>query len=137
MKKYTLFIIIFSSVMLSSCNRQNKINILGDWELLSRPSGYDNINYRWSFEEDDVHVMATDAKENQGITGEIDTCASGSYTIKNGVLTLALPELPCRGSSYTGDWEIQTLNETGMTLKRETDSGTQWYEFQKGFLQLD
>ncbi|MBL57885.1 MAG: hypothetical protein CMP61_11935 [Flavobacteriales bacterium] len=135
MKKYTLLIIVFSAVMLSSCNRQNKINIQGDWELLSRP--YSHVNYRWSFEEDEVHVMATDAKENQGMTGEIDTCASGSYTIKNGILTLALPGVPCRGSSYTGDWEINTLNETGMTLKRETDSGTQWYEFQKGFIQLD
>ena len=137
MKKYTLFIIIFSTVMLYSCNRQNKINIIGDWELLSRPAGYDDLNYRWSFDDDIVYIMATDAQENEAQTGEIDTCASGSYTIKNGVLTLALPARPCRGSSYTGDWEINTLNETGMTLKRETDSGTQWYEFQKGFLQLD
>ncbi len=44
---------------------------------------------------------------------------------------MALKEAPCRGSVFNGDWDIQGLTEEYMTLRRETSSGTQWYEFTK------
>ena len=81
--------------------------------------------------------MATDGNTNEILSGEIDTCSSGSYILKNGVLTLGLPNNACRGSVYNGDWDIQALNENVMALRRETNSGTQWYEFQKGYIKTE
>lgn len=115
--------------IVSSCNKQNKEYLLGDWDLISKPA--EELDYVWSFTETKVAVMATDADENDSLTGALDTCAYGAYILKNGVLTLALPENPCRGSVYNGDWDIQKLSDEFMTLRRETNSGTQWYEFKK------
>ncbi len=116
-------------VIVSSCNKQNKEYLLGDWNLVSKPA--EDVDYIWSFTDTKVAVMASDADENDEPTGELDTCAYGAYILKNGVLTLALPEEPCRGSVYNGDWDIQSLSKEFMSLRRETESGTQWYEFQK------
>ncbi len=135
MKNYAYLLLLLFCLTLSSCNQENKEYILGEWELLTKPDS--DLTYRWSFTEDKVYIMATDANTNESLTGEIDTCASGSYLLKNGVLTLGLPERPCRGSVYNGDWDIQALNENVMALRRETNSGTQWYEFQKGFIKLE
>lgn len=134
MKNY-LFIVLITvvgSLIFSSCNKQNKEYLLGEWELLTKPSGYsDTIEYKWYFNESKVYIMATDGKENEIQTGEIDTCAYGAYVLKNAVLTLALSVHPCKGSVYAGDWDIQGLTASYMTIRRETDSGTQWYEFKK------
>ena len=127
MKKYTRPILLLFFVLLISCNKKNQDYLLGDWELLTKPNA--DLTYKWYFTEDKVYVMATDADERGG--EKIDTCASGSYILKNGILTLGLPERPCRGSVYNGDWDIQSLNENVMALRRETKNGTEWYEFQK------
>lgn len=129
MKKLGFLPLLFVLVSLISCNKQNNEYLLGDWDLVSKPSN--DIQYIWSFTQSSVAVMASDANENDAITGELDTCAFGAYILKNGVLTLALPEHPCRGSVYNGDWDIQNLTEDFMTLRREAGSGTQWYEFKK------
>jgi hypothetical protein len=129
MKKLTCLTIFLVSVFLFSCNKQNQDFLLGEWELLTKPDN--DLMYKWFFTTDKVYVMATDANENEGFTGEIDTCSSGSYILKNGILTLGLPERPCRGSAYNGDWDIQALNENVMALRRETKNGTEWYEFLK------
>lgn len=121
-------IIFLFAITLVSCNQQNREFILGEWTLLSKP--VDGVVYKWIFTEDNVYVLATDANENEGFTGELDTCASGAYILKNGVLTLAVEENPCRGSIFAGDWDIQSLDENFMTLRNE-DSGSVWYEFEK------
>ena len=135
MKNYAYLSLFLFCIALSSCNKENREYILGEWELLTKPDS--DLTYRWSFTEDIVYIMATDANTNESLTGEIDTCSSGSYLLKNGVLTLGLPERSCRGSVYNGDWDIQALNENVMALRRETNNGTQWYEFQKGFIKLE
>jgi hypothetical protein len=129
MKKYTYLTFLLVSVLLMSCNKKNQNYLIGEWELLTKPDSI--ITYKWIFTDDKVYVMATDANENEEPTGEIDTCSSGSYILKNGILTLGLPERPCKGSVYNGDWDIQALNENVMALRRETKNGTEWYEFQK------
>lgn len=116
-------------MLFTSCNKQNQEYLLGEWNLLSKP--VQDVDYKWYFNESKVYITATDANENDAQTGEMDTCAYGAYVLKNGVLTLALPSGPCRGSVYTGDWDIQGLTETFMTIRRETENGTQWYEFEK------
>jgi hypothetical protein len=129
MKKYTYLILLLVFVLLMSCNKKNQDYLLGDWELLTKPNA--DLTYKWFFTDEKVYVMATDANENEGSTGELDTCSSGNYILKNGILTLGLPERPCRGSVYNGDWDIQALSENTMALRRETKNGTEWYEFQK------
>lgn len=130
MKKYfhISLVAIACSLLLVSCNKQNREYLLGEWELLSKP--YEGNEYRWYFSESKVYVMATDANEGL-LDGSLDTCAFGAYVLKNGVLTLALPEVTCAGSVYHGDWDIQGLTESYMTIRRETDNGTLWYEFAK------
>ena len=135
MKKYLYLSLLLFSVALSSCNKQNQQYLLGEWELLTKP--YPDLTYRWYFTEEKVYIMATDGNTNEILSGEIDTCSSGSYILKNGVLTLGLPNNACRGSVYNGDWDIQALNENVMALRRETNSGTQWYEFQKGYIKTE
>lgn len=131
MKKYIFIVIItvVGSIIFSSCNKQNNEYLLGEWELLTKPR--EDVEYKWYFNESKAYIMATDGKDNEEHTGEIDTCAYGAYVLKNGVLTLALPENPCRESVYAGDWDIQGLTASYMTIRRETDNGTQWYEFKK------
>lgn len=131
MKKYLYLslITVFGSILLGSCNKQNQEYLFGEWDLISKPS--EGIEYKWFFDESKVYIMATDANENDGFTGELDTCAYGAYVLKNSVLSIALPEVACRGSVYAGDWDIQGLTESYMTIRRETDNGSQWYEFKK------
>lgn len=121
-------IIFLFSITLMSCDQQNKEFILGEWNLLSKP--FEGVVYKWVFTEDRVYILATDADENGGFTGELDTCSSGAYILKNGVLTLAVEEGPCRGTIFAGDWDIQSLDNNYMTLRNE-DSGSVWYEFEK------
>jgi len=131
MKKIVLplaFLAIISFVF-SSCNKQNQEYLLGEWNLLTKP--LEDVDYKWYFTESKVYVMATDADENAGFTGELDTCAFGAYVLKNGVLTMALPVGPCRFTTYAGDWNVQGLSKEFMTLRLETNNGTIWYEFQK------
>lgn len=129
MKKLSFLPILFVLITIVSCKKQNKEYLIGDWDLVSKP--IEDVSYVWSFTETKVTVMATDANENDGPQGDLDTCAHGSYILKNGVLTLALPEQPCRGTVYNGDWDIQSLTSEFLTIRRETGTGTQWYEFQK------
>ena len=129
MKKFKYLFLLIVSFVSFSCNKENQSFILGEWDLLTKPDP--NLTFRWFFTEDKVYTMATDAIENQVFTGDLDTCASGAYILKNGIITLGLPERPCRGSVYNGDWDIQALNENVMALRRESKNGTQWYEFRK------
>ena len=131
MKKYLFISLIafLGSLILSSCNKQNKEYLLGEWELLTKPRA--EVEYKWYFNETKAYIMATDGKENEEHTGEIDTCSYGAYVLKNGVLTLALPLYPCRESVYAGDWDIQGLTNSYMTIRMETENGTHWYEFKK------
>lgn len=128
-KNIALILSLIVMTVFTACNKQKKEHLLGEWDLLSKP--VEEVTYRWYFTDSKVYIMATDGDENGGFTGDLDTCAYGAYVLKNGVLTLALPEYPCRGSVYHGDWDIQGLDDSYMTIRRETESGTQWYEFQK------
>lgn len=123
------FALIISSVVFVSCNKQNEEQLKGTWNLLSKP--VENVVYKWKFTDSRVFVMATDANENEGLTGDLDTCSFGAYVLKNGVLTLALEVRACRGSTYAGDWDVQTLNAEFLTIRNETSNGTIWYEFEK------
>ena len=130
MKKLSILLIFVVLISLvTSCNKQNKEYLLGDWDLISKPN--EDVHYVWSFTETKVAVMATDADENSIATGELDTCAYGSYILKNGVLTMALPAVACRGSVFSGDWDVQNLTDQYMTIRLETASGSHWYEFKK------
>ena len=127
---FKIFLPLIALILIfNSCKKQNQEYLLGEWNLISKP--VEELEYKWYFNSSKVYVMATDGNENEAATGELDTCSFGAYILKNGVLTMALKEAPCRGSVFNGDWDIQGLTEEYMTLRRETSSGTQWYEFTK------
>jgi hypothetical protein len=131
MKKYAqkILILVFISTLLVSCNKQNKEHLLGEWILLTKP--VEEFDYHWYFKDDKVYIMATDGNDNEIPTGELDTCNSGPYVLKNGVLSIALTEEYCRQMVYAGDWDIQVISESFLTIRRQTESGSQWYEFEK------
>ncbi len=131
MKKYiyTIFISISISILFVSCNKQNKEYLLGEWVLITKP--VEELDYHWSFKESKVYIMATDGNDNEAPTGELDTCNYGPYVLKNGVLSIALTEEYCRQMVYAGDWDIHLISESYLTIRRETENGSQWYEFEK------
>jgi len=131
MKKYahTLLILVFISIMIVSCNKQNKEYLLGEWILLTKP--VEELDYHWFFKNDKVYIMATDGNDNESPTGDLDTCNYGPYVLKNGVLSIALTDKYCRQMVYSGDWDVQVISESYLTIRRETDNGSQWYEFEK------
>lgn len=131
MKKYAqkILILVFISTMLVSCNKQNKEYLLGEWILLTKP--VKELDYHWYFKESKVYIIATDGNDNEIPTGELDTCNYGPYVLKNGVLSIALTEEYCRQMVYAGDWDIQVISESFLTIRRETENGSQWYEFEK------
>jgi hypothetical protein len=129
MKIFPYFSILLILLTLLSCNKKNQDYLFGEWDLLTKPNP--DLDYKWHFTEDKVYILATDANENESSIGELDTCSYGSYILKNGIITIALPERPCRGSVFNGDWDIQVLNENVMALRRETRNGPNWYEFKK------
>lgn len=127
---FKIFLPLIALILIfNSCKKQNQEYLLGEWNLISKP--VEELDYKWSFTSSKVYVMATDGNENESATGDLDTCSFGAYILKNGVLNMGLKEAPCRGSVFNGDWDIQGLTEQHMTLRRETSSGTQWYEFSK------
>ena len=127
---FKIFLPLIALVLIfNSCKKQNQEYLLGEWNLISNPNPA--IEYKWYFTSSKVYVMATDGNDNEPQTGELDTCSFGAYILKNGVLTMALKETYCLGYVFNGDWDIQGLTEEYMTLRRETSSGTQWYEFSK------
>ena len=127
---FKIFLPLIALVLIfNSCKKQNQEYLLGEWNLISNPNP--DIEYKWYFTSSKVYVMATDGNDKEPHTGELDTCSFGAYILKNGVLTMALKETYCRGYVFNGDWDIQGLTEEYMTLRRETSSGTQWYEFSK------
>ncbi len=135
MKKhiYITLITIFSSIVLVSCSKQNKAYLRGEWILMTKP--VPDLDYRWYFKETKVYIMATDGNDNKGATGELDTCNSGPYVLKNGVLSIALEEGYCRDMSYAGDWDIIVISESFLTIRRETKNGSQTYEFEKAVIE--
>ena len=131
MKKYiyTIFISISISILFVSCNKQNKEYLLGEWILITKP--VPKLDYHWYFKDSKVYIMATDGNDNGGLTGELDTCNHGPYVLKNGVLSIGLTEEYCRQMVYAGDWDVQAISQSYLTIRRETESGSQWYEFEK------
>ena len=131
MKKYIYItlITVFSSIVLISCNKQNKEHLLGEWILITRPVA--DVDYRWYFKESKVYIMATDGNDNEPVTGDLDTCSFGPYVLKNGVLSIALEQGYCRESIYEGDWDIQVITQSYLTIRLQTDNGSHWYEFEK------
>jgi len=131
MKKYIhiTLITVFSSIVLISCNKQNKEYLLGEWILITKPVS--DLDYRWFFKDSKVYIMATDGNDNEAPSGDLDTCDFGPYVIKNGVLTIALDPGYCRQMLYSGDWDIQLITESYLTIRQETDNGPEWYEFEK------
>lgn len=112
-----------------SCSKQNKEYLLGEWILITKP--VEDLDYHWYFKENKVYVMATDGNDNEARTGELDTCNYGPYVLKNGVLSIALTEKYCRQMVYVGDWDVQEISDSHLSIRRETESGSQWYEFEK------
>lgn len=129
MKKllYILLPVFISLVTLTSCDKQNEQDLIGEWELLSKPN--ENYSYKWIFNGSKVTLMATDVHEPYD--GEFDTCVIGNYILKNGVLTVASANNYCSYMTYVGDWDIQKLDVEFLTMRHETNTGTLWYEFQK------
>jgi len=125
----TTLIIIFFSLALISCSKQNKEYLLGEWILITKP--VEDLDYHWYFKESKVYIMATDGNDNEARTGELDTCNYGPYVLKNGVLSIALTEKYCRQMVYVGDWDVQEISDSHLSIRRETESGSQWYEFEK------
>ena len=133
MRKFIHIILIgvFSVFLVISCSKQNKKYLLGEWILISKPAEHEHLDYKWYFKDTKVYIMATDGNDNEPIIGEIDTCNFGPYVLKNGILTIALTEEYCRQMVYAGDWSIEAISESFLTIRRETSSGSQWYEFEK------
>lgn len=131
MKKYTYtaLITIFISILLISCNKKNKEYLLGEWILITKP--VEDLDYHWYFKESKVYIMATDGNDNEVPTGDLDTCNYGPYVMKNGVLSIALTADYCQQMVYAGDWDVQLISESYLTIRRETENGSQWYEFEK------
>ena len=122
-------ITVFFSMVLISCKKQNKEYLLGEWILITKP--IEELDYHWSFKESKVYIMATDGNDNEISTGDLDTCNSGPYVLKNGVLSIALTNQYCRQMVYAGDWDVQEISDSYLAIRRETESGSQWYEFEK------
>ena len=122
-------ITVFFSMVLISCKKQNKEYLLGEWILITKP--LQELDYHWSFKESKVYIMATDGNDNEIPTGDLDTCNSGPYVLKNGVLSIALTNQYCRQMVYAGDWDVQEISDSYLAIRRETESGSQWYEFEK------
>ena len=132
-KLFFVLLPAFFLMTIISCSEENAQNLIGRWELLSKP--FEEVEYYWVFTSSKFNAEATNADENDAPTGELDTCGGadgvGNYVLKNGVLTIAAAEFPCRGTVYVGDWDIEKLDKNFMTLRRESDNGSQWYEFTK------
>ena len=131
MKKYIYITIIsiFTSIVLTSCNKKNKEYLLGEWSLITKPIS--DLEYKWAFKEDKVYIISTDGIENEAKTGDLDTCSFGPYVMKNGVISIALVEAPCNQMVYTGDWDVQSISESYLSIRRQTKNGSQWYDFEK------
>ncbi len=131
MKKYIYItlILLVSSMVLVSCSKQNKEYLLGEWILLTKP--VEGLDYRWYFKESKVYMMSTDGNDNEILTGELDTCNFGPYVLKNGILSIALEQRYCNQMVYEGDWEIQAISQSYLTIRLQTDNGAEWYEFEK------
>lgn len=118
-----LFVVLFTT----SCEEENAQNLIGDWELVSKPNeGYD---YKWTFTNSQVITQATDLF--YPMDGGFDTCVVGNYVLKNGVLTVAAANNFCNYSLYVGDWDIEKLDNSFLTIRREAENGSTWYEFKK------
>ena len=131
--KRLLFILLplIPLFLLNACSKQNIEDLQGSWELVSKPT-YD-YDYKWTFEGSKVIIETTDLNKAP-VNGPFETCNSGNFFVKNGVLTIATTENFCNYSFYAGDWDIQKLEQEYLTLRRnpsDGNSGTLWYEFVK------
>lgn len=129
MKKLLYLIIPVLSIVLftTSCEEENAQNLIGEWELVSKPD--QNFEYKWKFTNSQIIISATD---NQvPYDGSFDTCVVGNYVMKNGVLTIAAELIYCNYSLYVGDWDIEKLDNSFLTIRQESNNGSTWYEFQK------
>jgi len=131
MKKFVYITLIgfIGSILLFSCSKQNKEYLLGEWILLTRP--VKDKDYRWFFKDSKVYIMAIDGNDNEPLTGEMDTCNFGPYVLKNGVLSIALKQGYCAQLTYEGDWDIQSISQSYLNIRLQTDNGSIWYEFEK------
>lgn len=129
MKKllYILLPAFLGLLTLTSCDKQNEQDLIGEWELLSKPN--ENYSYKWIFNGSKVTLLATNVHDP--LDGEFDTCVVANYVMKNGVITVAAADVWCSYMTYVGEWDIQKLEPEFMTLRHETKQGTLWYEFQK------
>lgn len=123
-------IICFFSVLVTvlSCSKEAK-DFDGRWELITAP--VTGFRYFWTFQEaekkeGEVTVYVTDT-----LTGDNDTCSTGDFFIKNGVVTIGAPVSFCEWSTFDGEWDIHKLDDNFMTLIRYLPRGTIYMEFIK------
>ena len=124
------FLPIIALCLFNACSDQNKEDLQGEWELISKPN--DNFEYKWSFRGTKVVIESTD--NDEPFDGSFDTCAMGNYFLKNGVLTIATSTSFCNYSFFAGDWDVQKLDKKVLALRlnaTDQNSGTIWYEFEK------
>lgn len=130
MKKFLPFFIVFIVALAFSCKKDKEKNVQGRWELVTKPYFGPNLAYEqryfWEIREGKIYVTYTDTNEVL-----IDSCATGTYEIKNSVLSVIAPIEFCGESTYDGEWEIQKLDSKFMTLLRYLPRGTIWLEFAK------
>ena len=115
------FLIVFGIV---SCDNNKEKEIEGRWELVTKPVG--DYLFFWEMKGGQISVTYSDSSFSF-----IDTCAKGTYIIKNGVFSVVAPIEFCEFSTYDGEWEIQKLDGKYLTLLRYLPRGTLWLEFAK------
>jgi hypothetical protein len=115
--------------LFNGCEEQNTEDLQGKWELISKPN--EDFEYTWHFTGNQVFIESTDNKVPYD--GSFDTCNTGNYILKNGVLTIAASNTFCNYSFYSGDWEIQKLDKQFLTIRQDAGGtvGALWYEFVK------
>lgn len=124
---YLIIPVLFVVLLTTSCEEQNAQNLIGEWELSSKP--YEEFDYKWKFTNSQVIIFATDNRIPYD--GAFDTCQVGNYVLKNGVLTIAAEAAFCNYTIFVGDWDIEKLDNSFLTLRREAENGSTWYEFKK------
>lgn len=126
-----ILIISFFSALLAlnlSCSKDEQ-DFEGNWELITAPlTGY---RYYWDFtqtEEDsgNVAIYTVDT-----LSGEVDTCSSGYFYVKNRVVTIGAPIAFCQWSTFDGEWDIHKLDKEFLTVIRYLPRGTIYLEFIK------
>lgn len=122
---FSYFIVL--TVLASCSNKAEELN--GEWELITAPqTGFD---YFWHFAQGDKKGGNVAIYVKDTLSGEIDTCSTGDFFVKNSVITIGAPIAFCEWSTFDGEWDINLLNSKKLALIRYLPRGTIYLEFAK------